>query len=73
MSLFDLKFIFVYKFSLRTLFKFKGSLKSNLKYHVVYGLYCMDCTASYIVVTTLVLPARVQEHRNALKSELRSF
>ena len=37
-----------------------------MKSLIVYGLNCMDCTASYIGVTTRVLPARVQEHRDAL-------
>ena len=30
-------------------------------------VHCMDCTASYIGVTTCVLPAQVQEHRDALR------
>ena len=38
-----------------------------MKSHVVYGLNCMDCTASYIGVTTRVLLAKVQEHRDALR------
>ena len=37
-----------------------------MKSHVVYGLNCMDCTASYIGDTTRVLPARLQEHCDAL-------
>ena len=51
-------------YSSGALFKFKDSLNINMKSHVVYGLNCMDCTASYIGVTTRVLPARVQEHRD---------
>ena len=38
-----------------------------MKFHVVYGLNRMDCTASYVGVTTRVLPAMVQEHRDALR------
>ena len=38
-----------------------------MKSHVVYGLNCMDCTTSYIGVTNRVLPARVQEHHDALR------
>ena len=63
----DLKFIFVNKYSLGTLFKFKDSLNINMKSHVVYGLNCMDCTTSYIGVTNRVLPARVLEHHDALR------
>ena len=60
------KFIFVDKFSPETLFKFKDSLNINKKSRFVYVLNCMNCTASYIRVTTSVLPARVQEHGDAL-------
>jgi hypothetical protein len=63
----DLKFVFVNKFAISSLFKFKDSLPLNMKSHVVYGLKCMDCAADYIGVTTRVLPARVQEHRDALR------
>ena len=49
------------------LFNFKDSLNINLKSHVVYGLNCMDCTVTYIGVTTRILPAMVQEHRDALR------
>ena len=38
-----------------------------MKSHFMYGLNCMNCTASYFGVTTHVLPARVQEHRDALR------
>ena len=38
-----------------------------MKSHIVYSLNCMNCTASYIRVTTGVLTARVQEHRDALR------
>ena len=38
-----------------------------MKSHVVYSLNCMDYTASYIGVTTRVLPAKVQQHRDALR------
>ena len=66
-SLVDVKFIFFNKFSLGTFFKFKNCLNNNMKSHGVYGLNCINCTASYIVVTALVLPARVQEHRDAFR------
>ena len=59
--------IIVHKFSSETLFKFKDSLNINIKSHVVYDLNCMDCTASYVGVTTHVLPARVRVHCNTLK------
>ena len=39
-----------------------------MKSHVVYGLNCMNCIASYIGVTACVQPARVQEHRDAFRS-----
>ena len=40
-----------------------------MKSHVVYRLYCLSYSARYIEVTiyTRSLPARVQEHRDALK------
>ena len=38
-----------------------------MKSHVVYRLDCSNCSAGYIGVTTRSLPARVQEHRDALK------
>ena len=47
--------------SSENLFKFKGSLDINMKSHVVHSLNCISCTASYIGVTTCVLPARVHE------------
>ena len=49
-SCIDLKSIFVNKFSLGTLFKFKDSLNINIKSHVEYGFNCMNCTACYIGV-----------------------
>ena len=38
-----------------------------MKSHVVHGLNCMNCSASYIGVTTQLLLARVQEHGDALR------
>ena len=35
--------------------------------HVVHGLNSMNRTASYIKVTTRVLPSRVHEHHDALR------
>ena len=57
-SLVELKFVFVNKYSLGTLFTFEDSLNINMKSHLMYGLNCIDCTASYIGVITRVLPAR---------------
>ena len=57
----------MYKFSLETLFKFKNYLGINMKSYVVYSLNCMSCSASYIGVTTCVLPARVRGHYDALR------
>ena len=38
-----------------------------MKSHVVCRLDCLNCSAGYIGVTTRLLTARVQEHRDALK------
>ena len=38
-----------------------------MKSHVVYCLDCLNCSVEYTGVTTRTLPARVQEHRDALK------
>ena len=38
-----------------------------MKSHVVYRLDCLSRSAGYTGVTTHSLPARVREHRNALK------
>ena len=65
--MFDLKFVFVNNFTFGSLFKFKDCLSLDMKSHVVYRLDCVNCFAGYIEVTTRLLPARVQEHRDALK------
>ena len=66
--MFNLKFVFVNNFTIGSLFKFKDCLSLDMKSHVVYRLDCVNCSAGYIgVVTTRLLPARVQEHRDALK------
>ena len=51
-----------------SLFKFKNCLSLDMKSHVVYRLDCLSCSAGYNGVTARSLPARVQEHRDALKS-----
>ena len=38
-----------------------------MKSHVVYRLDCLSCSAGYIGITICSLPARIQEHRDALK------
>ena len=65
--IFDLKFVFVNNFTIDSLFKVKDCLSLDMKSHVVYRLDCVNCSAEYIGVTTRLLPARVQEHRDALK------
>ena len=59
--------MFVNYFTIGNLFKFKGCLSLDMKSHVVYRLDCVNCSVGYIGVTTRLLPARVQEHRDALK------
>jgi hypothetical protein len=63
----DLKIVFVNKYNIGSLFKFKDKLSRDLTSHVVYGLRCMDCQAEYFGCTTRLLPVRVQEHKHALK------
>ena len=64
---FDLKFIFINNFTIGSLFKFKDCLSLEMKFHIVYRLDCLSCFAGFIGVTTRSFPARVQEHRDALK------
>ena len=65
--MFDLKFLFVNNFTIGSLFKFKYCLSLDMKSHVVYRLDCLSCPVESIGVTTYLLPARVQEHHDALK------
>ena len=65
--MFDLKFEFLNNFTIGSLFKIKDCISLNIKSHVMYHLDCLSCPAGYIGVTTHLLPARMQEHRYALK------
>ena len=58
--------MFVNIFTIGNLLKCKDCLSLDMKSHVVHRLNCLNRSAGYIEVTTRSLPAKVQEHSDAL-------
>ena len=59
--------MFINNFTIGCLFKIKDCLSLDMKSRIVYRLDCLSCPAEYTGVSTSSLPARVQEHSDALK------
>ena len=59
----DFKFIFVNPFTIKSFFRTKDKIPSELTPNIVYQYTCSTCKSGYIGKTTRILAIRIAEHK----------